>query len=125
MATRPYLLLLQSIMAGNGTGTVSYPVPSGEYLTVEQLVFQSTGAFWITDIRDSEGNHYTNASQAVGIPSAVLASSANNNNAVEVLAEPLAIQGGGILYIDLLEKSGSGNTVTLLLSGHRGTGESP
>jgi hypothetical protein len=84
------------------------------------MVFNATGAFAITDIRDSSGNHYTNASVAVPLPSTVLASGANNNNALKDFFKNIFIDGGSIFYVDVKDTSGAGNTVNLAFMGRRG-----
>lgn len=122
MATFPYLVILSSVLAASGAGTVSYTVPANEELELNQLFVASTGAFSITDIRDSSGQHYTNASQAVGIPSTLLSAAANNYNVFKEFLSPILIEGAKILYIDVLDTSAAPNTVRLLLSGKRSTG---
>ncbi len=120
MADRSYMLILQLVLAANGTGTLQFPMPQGEFLELDQMVFSSTGAFAITDIRDSSGNHFTNASVAVALPSTVLASGANNNNALKDFFKNIFIDGGNILYVDVKDTSGAGNTVNLAFMGRRG-----
>jgi hypothetical protein len=121
MATFPFLLVLEAVLVAGGTGTVSYPIPSGETLELDELVFQSTGVFNVSDIRDSNGNHFTNASLTTEIPSVVLASGANNNNALKRFPIPIEIKGSTIFYVDLEDSSGAGNTVTLVFAGRRTT----
>lgn len=121
MADRPYFLVLEATIAGNGTGTVSYTMPGNERVELHELVYVSTGRFNITDIRDSTGLHYTNASPSVEIPSDVLASGTNSNNALQKLPLPLVIESGVTLYIDLEDASGLSNTITLVFTGVRMT----
>lgn len=122
MAVIPFLLVLEQALIASGTGTLTYTVPANEELTLMDMVFQSTGIFNITDIRDSSGAHYTNASGVVEIPSAVLANGANNFNSLKSFSMPLVITGGKILYIDIEDASVLANTVTLVFSGSRKTG---
>lgn len=121
MAEFPYLLVLESTLAGNGTGTVSYTLPQGEELELTQMRFQSTGTFNITDIRDSSGNHMTNASPAVEIPSAVMQPGNQAFRSLGDFTTPFLINQGKTFYVDLEDSSGSSNTVTLVFAGKRKT----
>lgn len=117
MAEIPFLMLLDVTLTANGTGTGTYTVPQNESLELKQWGFSSTGAFEITDIRDSAGRHYTNASATSAIPSAVLPSGANNNNSIKDFPIPLEMKGGIIFYVDFKDTSAAGNRVRLVISG--------
>lgn len=119
MADFPFLIVLQSVLLANGTGTMSYTVPNGESLEISSLVFQSTGTFAVTDIRNSASLHYTNASASIPIPSAVLPSSANNFNSIGEFISNIKLGGGDIIYFDVKDTSGAGNTVNIVLSAVR------
>lgn len=117
MAEIPYLELAQVVLAANGTGTFSQPIPNTQKLSLKEWVYSSTGAFQVTGIRDSSGRNYTNASPSIPIPSALLPSAANNFNAIHWFEPELVIPGNIILYIDFKDTSGAGNTINLLLRG--------
>ena len=117
----PYLLYLEQALTAAGTGSLSYTVPANEKLELHQLFVVSTGAFEVTDIRDSSGKHYTNASLAFGIPSSLLSRATNNYNVFMNFPVPILLDGALIIYIDLFDTSGAGNTVGLLLPGIRFT----
>lgn len=121
MATIPFLLQGRVVLTALGTGTFQYPVPQGEKVRIRDLVYSSTGTFGVTDIRTSDGRHYTNASGSAPIPSAVLANGANNFNNVRDFEPDLAVEGGSILYIDLVDTSNAGNTVNLTMNSERDT----
>lgn len=119
MAEFPYFLILNSVLAGNGSGTMSYTLPQNESIELTELRFIATGAFNITDIRDSSGNHLTNASAANPILSTMIQNAASPNIAVAQLPTPLIISQGKTFYVDVLDTSAAGNTVRLLFVGKR------
>lgn len=115
MANVPYLLLLTASLASGGTASPSYAVPQGQNLNVKNLFYQSTGTFKVTGIRTSDGRNYTNASGSQGIPSSLLNNAAASNISFNDFVPDLFVDGGVILYIDLLDTSAGANTVNLLL----------
>jgi len=115
MSDFPFLHVLETSLGANGTGTISLIVPNSEKLIVHGLRFVSTAGFNVTDIRTTDGKHYTNASNAVEIPSSMLGNAANGNNTILEFKTPLIVQGGLSLTIDLEDSSGSANSVTMLL----------
>lgn len=117
--TFPYLLVLPIVLTSGGTGTGQYTVPASETLELYQLFAASTGIFSITDIRDSSGQHYTNAAPSQAIPSTLLALGGNNYNVFKDFPAPIIISGGKILYIDVVDTSAAPNTVRLFLPGKR------
>lgn len=121
MSEFPYLLQLAAVLTNGGTGTVSYTVPANEELDLFQLFAVATGAFSITDVRDSAGNHYTNAAAANPIPSTLLSTPTNNYNVFQDFPVPIHIEGAKIIYIDVIDTSGAGNTVRMMLPGKRTT----
>lgn len=122
MGLYPYLLVLEATLAANGTGTLSYPVPQNEQLELHQIFQQSTGAFGITSIHDSGGTNFTNASSTIEIDDDFIDDVDEANIAVRDFIVPLVVNGGTILYIDVEDTSGAGNTVSILLNGVRKTG---
>ena len=121
MTTFPYIVLLRSTLAALGTGRASYTVPANETLDLSQLFVASTGIFSITDILDSAGQHYTNASPATPIPSTLLSAAGNNYNVFKDFPYEIHIEGAKILYIDIVDTSNAPNVVSLLLPGKRAT----
>lgn len=119
MADRQFTLVLEAALTSGGAATISYTVPPNEKLTLNSMVYNSTGIFNITDIRDSAGYHYTNASPATEIPSGVLANGANNFNSLKDFSAPIIIEGGMIFYVELEDSSAGANTVTLVFAGIR------
>ena len=119
MASVPYFLQLNAVLGAAGTGTLSFTVPKNEGLQLRQVRFSSTGAFNVTDIRDSAGQHYTNASSANPIPSTELQNAASANIGIQALDIELNLVGGVTFYVDLVDTSGAGNTVRVLFTGVR------
>jgi hypothetical protein len=119
MATIPYLLQMQVVLAGNGAGSLSFTVPNNEKLTLEDWIFSSTGVFSITGIRITGGNNISNAGANLAIPSSHLQLTGTNNNGIKKFPIPLVLEGGSTLYIDLVDTSGAGNTVKTTITGTR------
>src|SRR6185369_2287756 len=119
MTEIPYLLLAKVTLASNGQGTFTYPVPQGQTLTLREMYFSSTGAFSVIGLYDANGINYSNVSSSAGIPSTVLASGANNNNALKDLIPDLVVVGGNQINLLLLDTSGSGNTVNFVFNGSK------
>lgn len=114
MPTYPFFLVLEVALAASGTGTVSYTVSKQERLEISRLLHESTGIFNVTDIRNSNGLHYTNASALEELPGAMLADVTDDYNAIGEFPIPLVVAGGETIYIDLEDSSGAGNTVTIV-----------
>lgn len=121
MATIPFIVYLETVLGANGTGTLSYTVPPGEKLTINDLIQDATGAFEVTGIRDSSGRYYTNASPNTGIPRGAFKEMGTAFLGFDFYKTPLVIEGGLIFYIDIVDTSGAGNTVQVALCGIRET----
>lgn len=119
MTEIPYLLLAKVTLAGNGQGSFTYPVPQGQTLTLREMYFSATGAFNLIGLYDANGINYSNVSSSQGIPSTVLASGANNNNALKDLIPDLVVVGGNQITLLLLDTSGSSNTVNYVFNGSK------
>lgn len=115
----PFLLILQSALTANGTGTMSYSVPPAEDLYIYEWYFTGTGAFSITNVRNSNGRIYSNTSSAIAIPSTMLAMGNTTVQRFNQLVAPLKISGSEQLLIDIIDTSGSGNTVRMLANTKR------
>ncbi len=114
MAEHSYFLVLKGTAAANAKATLSYQVPATVVLELDDIVISGTGAFDIVDIRDSRGVHYTNASESVGIPNTVFKNAGQAYTGIERWRTPILIEGGGTLYVDVLDKSGVSNTVNVV-----------
>lgn len=120
MAMRiPYLLQLNVVLAASGTGTLQYTVPPNEKLEISELLFASTGAFSLTDIRVSGGHVMTNAGANNPILSTQLRLTNNNNNTLLELMLPIVLEGGQVLYVDVLDTTAAPNTVRMLANSVR------
>lgn len=117
MATRPFFLQLTKVLTANASGTPSFLAPPDETYTFNQIRLISTGAFDITDIKDSAGKHYTNASVSEPIKSTHFQSGASPNIGFQELAADLVLKGNLALYFDLKDTSGAGNTIIIVLNG--------
>lgn len=112
----PYQLLAQISLTASGQGTFTYPVPQGQKLNIDEMVFTSTGIFNLVGLSNSNGLQYTNATPAQGIPSANFANGANNFNAIKDFRPDLVINGGEQLIITVLDTSVAINVIKLLLN---------
>lgn len=110
-----FLLTKRVSLNANGTGTWQYTVGTKEKFDIHKLMSTATGTYDITDIRDSQGTHYTNASTNEPISSLLLAKGSDNYNNIDVLPTPIHVEGGVTLYVDLLDTSGAGNVVDILM----------
>lgn len=122
MARFPFLAVLEKALAANGSGSVEYTVPTGESMEIYGVMNTATGSFDITDIRDTKGIHYSNASAAAGVPNTFLPTAQTNYVNAGDFREPIKLEGGVTIIIDLLDTSGAVNTVTLLLINVKETG---
>lgn len=112
----PYELFLSAALTAGGTGTLTYQVPQGQTLELDEFVFSSTGTFSLVGLRNAGGINFTNATPSNGIPSTMLASAANQFNIIKDFKPNLIIQGGDTLYVDLIDTSAAPNTVRLLIN---------
>jgi len=113
--THTFFITERVTLNADGTGTWQYTVGNGEVFDIHGFFTSSTGAYDITDIRDSTGLHYTNASVNNPIPSVDFPSGANENNHIGEFPQPIHIDGGVTIYVDVIDTSGSGNVVDLLM----------
>lgn len=111
MAKIPYLLEMQTVLAANGTGTLTYTVPNNESLELHAFIISSTGTFNVTGIRVTGGNNITNAGSNLPIPDVHFKKTGNDFNGLHKFIIPLMLLGGGTLYIDVVDTSGAGNTI--------------
>lgn len=119
MALKPFTITMKGTIAANGTVQLSYQTPRNQDVTILSLLHVSTGAFDITDIVDSEGLRYTNATQAVGIPNTALVDGADDFHGINPFRENMVLEGGLTIYFSLLDTSGASNDVTIVLEAIR------
>ncbi|RLI86447.1 MAG: hypothetical protein DRP01_04235 [Archaeoglobales archaeon] len=119
MPERPYLWVESVDLAANGRGTVMFAQDANEEFHVNRIWFESTGAFAIESIRDGTGQYYTNASPDTPIPSTMLDLPQTTNGGIGKMPIELTILPAVALYIDLVDTSGSANTVKVVLEGRK------
>lgn len=119
MATIPYLLIATISLLASGQGSFIYPVPPGQVLRLDELVFVSTGIFNLIGLYNASGLQFTNATGSNGIPSSLLANGANNFNCIKDLKPDLVIPGGDSLNIVLLDTSVAVNTVRIIINSQK------
>jgi len=110
----PYQLFLSVSLAASGQGTMTYQVPQGQTLELDEFVFTSTGSFKVVGIRNAGGINFTNATPSNGIFSTMFGNAANNFNVMRDFKPNLVIVGGDTLYIDVLDTSVAANVVSFL-----------
>ena len=99
-------------LSANGSGTIPIDVSAGRTLIVRRITFNSTGAFSITEIKDSAANfNYVSGT----LKSACLKNKANAN-VIEV-DPPIEITGDSSLVFNITDTSGSSNTVDIAVWG--------
>lgn len=121
MPAYPYILELNSVVGSNSSATLTYPMPNNETLQLMDIGFVATGAFSITDIRDSTGKHYTNASPSNPILSTQIQDTRNAFLSLKQFVIPIVLDGGKTFYVDVLDTSGAQNTIRLIFNGTRET----
>lgn len=117
--TIPYEVFLSQVLTSGGTGTLTYAVPPGQTLAIDEFTFISTGAFSVVGIRNGGGQQFTNATPSNGIPSTMLANGLNQFNVIKDFKPDLVIQGGDTFYIDIIDTSAAPNTVRFLGNGNK------
>jgi len=99
-------------LSGNGSGTISIDVSSGRVFRAKKVSYSSTGAFSITEIKDTAANfNYVSGT----LKSTTLKNKANAN--VFELDPPIEVTGDSSLVFNLTDTSGSTNTVDLTVWG--------
>ena len=115
MATFPFLHRVSQVVGGNATFTFNLSVPDGEIWEIREIRQQSTGAFNITGLRNSNSRQYANAAPASPIPETFFADVANEFHATEALPAPIILKGNLDFFIDVADTTGSNNTIVFVL----------
>lgn len=116
-------LILQAVVPANGAQTAQYIVPRGDsWKLMGCCQFATSQSCFITDIRDSRGFHYSNASPSVPLPLNTFQQLGSAQIGINVLPFPIVLDGDTVLQIDFKDTSGAQNTVGLILVGQRSTG---
>lgn len=118
MANRPFLATAQVVLTAGNAGIASYRVSEGQKFTVKRLLQQATGAANITGIILNNGDTLTNASPSLGIPLEAICDVASDNNVPADLPDPLVLVGGSQINFNLLDTSGAGNTIKIMMWGY-------
>ena len=112
-----YFAYNESVVTANSTATLSHQVAGNQQYDISQVLLRSTGAFDVLGIRDSLGNQYTNAGSGNGISEVFFDDVANANNTLKSLPLPIVVGNAVTFFIDVIDTSGSENTVEMLLVG--------
>ena len=97
-------------LSANSSGTASFSVPEGKKWEISKLTWSSTGAFKITDIRDTAVGYHYNSND---LPSVTL-KNRNTGNIVEFEPKPVCT-GATRLVFEVTDTSGAANTVYITL----------
>lgn len=119
MAIRPFWFTDTVALSGNGTGTLRLPVSAGEKATFRRTQFVGTSTFSITDIRDDSGQRFSNANSTDPITNTLLNDAGTDFSGIANFDPALELEGPGGLNIDLLDTSGSANTVRVVIEGSK------
>lgn len=119
--TTPFEAVLSVVLTALAAGGLQYSVSQGEDFEIDEIYFSSTGAFSITDFKDSTGWRYSNASPTNPLTSALMQNAANSNNSWRKFTPPMIIKGSTALELSVVDTSNAGNTIRVLLSGRRVT----
>ena len=111
MASFPYWYHDKLSLTANASGSIVVSAGIGESLVLKNLRFTSTGAFSITDIRDSAGRRYSNCSASEPILSTSLLKAGTANFGIFEFPTGLVVNPNTTLYFDVLDTSGSTNAL--------------
>jgi hypothetical protein len=119
MAVKPYIIPIKVVLTANAPGVLSYTVNPGETVTVQHWLWSSTGAFSIFGLSISNTEFITNANQSTPILSTFLQQIATANLNHRDFDVPWVVPQTQQIVISVLDTSGAGNTVNVLLWGSR------
>ena len=99
-------------LSANGSDSLGIDVAAGKTFVINRITFDSTGAFKITDIRDTAtGYHYISGD----LHSSLLKNKANAN--VIEIDPPITVSGSTTLIFDITDTSGSTNAIKMAFMG--------
>lgn len=121
MATRPFWFTATIALGASASADAILTVSSGETGRLKRLVFQSSGAFSITGLKDATGLAYSDARASDPIPSTALVIDQPDLAGVQHFDPPLELEGPNQLTITLLDTSAAANTVRVIAEGEKET----
>lgn len=113
MTMIPFIIGLTEQAASGGTISLSYLVPNGQRLLINEAIFDADGIFNLIGIRTSDGQSYGNLSTVNIIKSTMLQDGDNENNHLNLFEEPLIVWGGVTVYFDFIDTSAAANDIWL------------
>lgn len=118
MAELISILLLNAVVPASGTATAVYVIPRGDVWDLVDVFQNATSqSCFITDIRDSRGFHYTNASPQTPLPLGLFQLIGSPNISESSFPFPLHLEGDIVFYMDFKDASAAQNTVNVILVG--------
>lgn len=121
----PFFLELNTgAIVGSGRVTVAYNVPTNQELTINGLVWTSTGAWGFSSMRNANGQQYTNASQATPFQGVAFQQGGVATFGMREFPVPLVVRGSDTVYFEVQDTSGAANAVLLSFFGSLNTGGS-
>lgn len=117
----PFNPILHVQIPASSVSSLQYFVPNTEDFEIEEIRFIADAAFSVTDISDSGGIRYSNATSSNPIPSTLLQNAANDFLSFGKFTVPLLVRGSMYIQFNLLDTSGTTNDVWFLLIGTRYT----
>lgn len=117
--TVPFFFRLQVVLTANNTGQMSYTVSANEKVEIYSILQKATGAYDFQGISDSRGINYTNASPGSALDRDFFQNVGSSNRGLMEFKDPIILEGGTILYFNVIDTSAAGNTVELMLVGKR------
>lgn len=114
-----YFAVADKVLGALGQDTLQYTPGPTEKFYITGWRFLSTGTFNIIDVRNSEQFKYTQCSVTHPIPSTMVQNPTNAFLAHKDFDPPLEIDESQTFSIDVVDTSGAGNTVRVLLIGYK------
>ncbi len=121
MPTRPFWFTDTIALGASAAGDAILTVSSGETGRIRRILFESTGAFSITGLKDATGLAFSDARASDPIPSAALVIDQLDLAGVQHFDPPLELEGPNQLTLSLLDTSAAPNTVRVIAEGEKET----
>jgi len=113
----PYLLTMKDTTTSGGSVTLSYQLANGRKLHIHDILFQSTNTFDLINMYTAAaGRELGNMSNSNPIPSGMLREDDTQNHRPKFPIEPLILEGGDTLYIEVKDTATVANTIQALLN---------